>query len=369
MRVLVAIDSFKGSLSSLEAGNAVKEGISGLCDEVIVTGIADGGEGSLDVLATSLNTKFDEVLTCDPLFRKINAKYAYKGDLAILEMASSSGLNLLKTNERNPNLTSTFGLGVMIKDAILKGRRNFIIGIGGSATNDAGTGMLEALGFEFFDENENLLKAKGENLIKISKISDKNALKELCECKFEIACDVNNPLFGKNGAAYIYSSQKGANKNMIKSLDLGLKNFSEATFKFKGIDNSMVCGSGAAGGLGFGFMSFLEAKLLRGFEIISKAINLEEKIKNADLVITGEGKLDFQSLMGKVPSEVAKLAKKHSKKVVALGGMIDDDFSDELFDGVFCILNAPLELKKAMQKEVAKANLQKTARQILKLLK
>lgn len=369
MKVLVAIDSFKGSLTSIEAGNAVKNGISSLCDEVAVIGIADGGEGSLDTIANFLGANFDEILTFDPLFRQIKAKYAYKDDLAILEMSQSSGLNLLKKDEQNPYLTSTYGLGIMIKDAILKGRRNFIIGIGGSATNDAGTGMLEALGFSFFDKNDNLIKANGQNLIKISKISDKNILKELKECKFKIACDVNNPLYGKNGAAYVYAAQKGASNEMIKNLDLGLMNFSKVVHKFMGIDNSNISGSGAAGGLGFGFMSFLNAKLLRGFEIISKIINLEENIKNADLIITGEGKLDAQSSMGKVPSEVAKLAKKYSKKVVALGGAVDDGFDDGLFNGAFCILNSPISLEEAMEKEIAKANLTKISRQILKLLK
>ncbi|MCZ6105080.1 glycerate kinase [Campylobacter ureolyticus] len=369
MKVLVAIDSFKGSLTSIEAGNAVKSGISSLCDEVVVIGIADGGEGSLDTIANFLGANFDEILTFDPLFRQIKAKYAYKDDLAILEMSQSSGLNLLKKDEQNPYLTSTYGLGIMIKDAILKGRRNFIIGIGGSATNDAGTGMLEALGFSFFDKNDNLIKANGQNLIKISKISDKNTLKELKECKFKIACDVNNPLYGKNGAAYVYAAQKGASNDMIKNLDLGLINFSKVVHKFIGIDNSSISGSGAAGGLGFGFMSFLNAELLRGFEIISKIINLEEKIKNADLIITGEGKLDAQSSMGKVPSEVAKLAKKHSKKVVALGGAVDEGFDDELFNGAFCILDSPISLEEAMKKEIAKANLTKISRQILKLLK
>ncbi|NLK67398.1 MAG: glycerate kinase [Campylobacteraceae bacterium] len=370
MRVLVAIDSFKGSVSSLEAGEAIKEGIEELSKSVEIIPIADGGEGSVEAMVTALGAKFVSVKTLDPLGREMVAEYAIKGELAILEMASSSGITLLTDEERNPNLTSTYGFGLMIKDAILKGARKFIVGIGGSATNDAGTGMLEALGFEFFDENGNLLKGKGESLVKIAKISSQKVIPELKECEFEVACDVNNPLFGTNGAAHIYGPQKGADEEMVKSLDAGLESFAEVTAEFSGIDNSGLSGSGAAGGLGFGFVSFLNSKLLRGFEIIAKVVGLEEAIKRADLVITGEGKLDYQSVMGKTPSEVAKLAKKHGKIVVALGGTVSGDARslNEYVDAYFSILNEPITLKEAMSKEVTKANLTKTSEELARLV-
>lgn len=370
MKILVAIDSFKGCIGSLEAGNAVKNGISSLCEDVEVIAIADGGEGSVDAMVDTLNAKFDEVKTFDPLFRDINVKYAYKDDLAILEMASSSGLSLLKDDEKNPNLTSTYGLGLVIKDAILKGKRKFIVGIGGSATNDAGVGMLNALGYEFLDKDGKFLTPIGQNLIHITEILDKNVLKELKKCEFKIACDVNNPLFGINGAAYIYGPQKGADENIVKSLDLGLRNFAKVVTKFSGEDNSNLQGSGAAGGLGFAFVSFLNSELLRGFDIISKTIKLEEKIQNADIIITGEGCIDYQSMMGKTVSEIAKLAKKYSKKIIALGGAVSQNTQDlnEYVDAYFCILNKPMSLKEAMDKEMTKANLALTAKQVLRIL-
>lgn len=226
-KVVVAIDSFKGCISSLDAGLAIKDGINDFCDEIVVVPIADGGEGSVEAMKDALNAKFIHVDTCDPMLRPIKASYATNESIAIMEMASSCGLALLKEIEKNPRKTSTYGLGLMIKDALERGIREFIIGIGGSATNDAGTGMLEALGFEFLDMHGKNLNMCGENLAKVCAISSKNALKELKDCKFNIACDVTNPLYGKNGAAYVYARQKGANDEMISFLDNALKNFAD----------------------------------------------------------------------------------------------------------------------------------------------
>lgn len=368
MKVGVAIDSFKGSLSSLEAGNAVKAGIRGLCDEVVVVEVGDGGEGSIEAMMNATNSSFVSVQTFDPLRRKISAKYAKNADLAIMEMASSSGLTLLSKNELNPLKTDTYGFGVMIKDAISKGVRKFIIAIGGSATNDGGMGMLEALGYKFFDEFGLNLAGNGENLNKICEISDKFALKELKKCEFLVACDVDNPLFGKNGAAYIYAPQKGADKEMVKILDAGLRNFAKISAKFCGTDNSNLSGSGAAGGLGFGLVSFLGAELKSGFEIIAEICGIEAKISDCDLIITGEGQIDHQSVMGKTPMQVAKIAKKYGICVIALSGCIEEiGRLNEYIDACFCILQNPCELENALKSEVAKRNLASMANQTVRL--
>ena len=372
MRVLVAIDSFKGSLSSYEAGKAVKEGIKNLCDEVIVKPIADGGEGSVEALADALGGTFIDAIVQNPLGEKIPARYAIAGDLGILEMASASGLTLIEKERRNPMKTSTYGFGQMILHAIHKGARKFIVGIGGSATNDAGTGMLSALGYEFYDEFGNLLEGKGENLIKITKISEKNVMPELKECEFLIACDVDNPLFGKNGAAYVYGPQKGADETMVKELDMGLISFASATSEHFSSEFWNFKGAGAAGGLGFGFVSYLNAKLKPGIDIITEEIRLEDEIKKADLVITGEGRLDFQSSMGKTPTGVAKIAKKYNKPVIAIAGCVKEDASncnESGIDAFFSILNEPISLEEAMDKQIAADNIRRVSEQAVRLFR
>lgn len=370
MRVLIAIDSFKGSLSSLEAGKAIRKGIKDLCDEVVIKPVADGGEGSVEALADALGGKFIEIITDGPLGAKILARYALAGELAIMEMASASGLTLIAKDERNPLKTSTYGFGMMIRDAIEKGARKFIIGIGGSATNDAGTGMLSALGFEFYDAFGNLLEGNGENLAKISKISRENALDELKACEFLIACDVDNPLFGKNGAAHVYGPQKGADATMVERLDAGLISFASVVDGAFGSQEWKLSGAGAAGGLGYGFVAFLKARLKPGIQIITEEIGLEDEIKKSDLVITGEGRMDFQSSMGKTPSGVARLAKKHGKPVVAFAGGVSEcanKCNDGGIDAFFSIQNEPISLEEAMKKDVASKNLTRVAHQVMRL--
>lgn len=371
MKVVIAIDSFKGSLSSLEAGNAIKDGIEEFCKDVDVIAVADGGEGSVEAMMSGVGASRCEALVSDPLRRPLKAMYAKTDTLAIMEMASTSGLTLLKKGERNPLLTDTYGLGEMVRKALNFGIREFVVGIGGSATNDAGTGMLEALGYKFYDKNGNLLKANGGNLAKISRIDDSKAMPSLKEAKFSIACDVVNPLYGENGAAYIYGPQKGATIEMVEELDAGLRNFAKVTSELLGVDNSGLAGSGAAGGLGFGFVSFLGAELKSGFKVVSETINLKERLKGADLVITGEGRLDHQSIMGKTPSEVAKLAKQNGSLVVAFGGSVTKEAVtlNSVVDAYFCIIREPLTLDEAMSSDVAKANLKSLARQVIMLIK
>lgn len=372
MKVVIAIDSFKGSLSSLEAGECVKEAIKEFVDEIDVVLISDGGEGSIDAMKFATGAKNKSIKTYDPLGRAMISNYGLINDLAIMDMASTCGLTLLKDSEKNPLFTSTFGLGEMIKDALINENvKEFIVGIGGSSTNDAGIGMLSALGYEFKDDRDEILEPIGKNLIKISKIVKKEEIKELSSAKFIIACDVNNPLFGKNGASFIYAGQKGANENDIIFLDNGLRHFAKVTKEFNGNDFANLAGSGAAGGLGFGFISFLNAKLQSGFKIISDLANLEEKIKEADLIITGEGSLDEQSFMGKVPIEVAKIAKKHKKRVISFSGSLknDDFILNKEIDACFCIMQSPMDLKSALDKKIAYKNLFHSANQVIRLLK
>ena len=370
MKVLVAIDSFKGSLSSLEAGNAVKSGIEKLGCEVLVKPIADGGEGSVEALADALKARFMDVIVANPLGEKTPARYALKGELGILEMASASGLPLIEKSRRNPLKTSTYGFGEMIAHAIAHGARKFIIGIGGSATNDAGMGMLRALGFKFKDTNGAELAGAGEDLIKLATIDYTSLLPHLKECEFLIACDVDNPLFGENGAAYIYAPQKGADAAMVKQLDAGLINFASVVSKHLRRELWNSPGAGAAGGLGFGFVSFLNATLKPGIDIITEEIGLERDMKDAELVITGEGRLDFQSSMGKTPCGVAKIAASYGVPVIALAGGISPcagGCNERGIGAFFCILNEPMSLEHAMEKEIATQNLARVAEQAVRL--
>lgn len=370
MKILVAIDSFKGSLSSLEAGNAVKSGIEKLCDEVVVRPIADGGEGSVEALADALGAEFQELAVQNPLGEKITARYALAGKLGILEMASASGLTLIEKSRRNPLKTSTYGFGEMILHAASKGARKFIIGIGGSATNDAGTGMLSALGFKFTDERGEALAGTGENLIKIATISDADVPQSIKDSEFLIACDVDNPLFGENGAAHVYGPQKGADEAAVEALDAGLRSFAGVVSKSLGKELYSERGAGAAGGLGFGFVSFLRAQLRPGIDIITEQIGLQNDVRGADLIITGEGRLDFQSRMGKTPSGVAKIAARYGVPVIALAGCVSScagGCNEHGIGAFFSVLNEPMSLERAMQPAVAAQNLARVAEQAVRL--
>lgn len=372
MKVVIAIDSLKGSLSSVDAGNAIKEGVLEVCPdaEVVVKPLADGGEGTIEALVEGMKGTEYKIEVHGPLGKKVTASYGIieEGEkTAIIEMAQAAGITLVSKQERNPLYTTTYGVGEIIKDAIHRGCRKFIVGIGGSATNDAGVGMMQALGYKFYDIDGNLLGLGGQILDKIHRIDQTEALKELSECSFKVACDVDNLLYGKNGASYIYGPQKGATEEIVKILDNGLINLSKV------VNNTYenTPGAGAAGGLGYGFMTFLGGKLESGIDIILKEINLEEDIKDADVVVTGEGRLDAQTIMGKAPIGVAKLAKKYSKKVIALGGSLTNDaykVNEHGIDAVFSIVNEPMTLEKAMESEVAKFNLKMTAKQIFNLM-
>ena len=375
MKAVVAIDSLKGSLSSIEAGNAIKEGIKRVCPdgEVIVRPLADGGEGTTATLAAGLGGRIESVKVTGPLGTPVAAEYGIIDETrtAIMEMASAAGITLVDASQRNPLNTTTFGLGEMIADAIKKGCRNFIIGIGGSATNDGGLGMLSALGFEFFDNDGCDVGIYGKNLESISSIKTDSVLPELKECSFSIACDVKNPLCGEMGCSAVYGPQKGATSEIVEQMDTWLKSYAEIA---KGIfDNADAeyPGAGAAGGLGFAFMTFLNGRLEPGVELILEKTKIEEFIKDADVVVTGEGRLDFQTAMGKAPIGVAKLAKKHGKKVIAFAGAVTPDATEcnkNGIDAFFPILREICTLEKAMEKDYAAENLAATTEQVFRLL-
>ena len=326
LKAIIAIDSFKGSLTSLEAAKAVAEGIKRVYPDSFnkVFPIADGGEGPVDAVVCALSGKKIAVNACDPLGRDIVCEYGMvNGDTAVIEMSCAAGITLLSKDERNPLETTTYGVGQVIKHAVLGGCRNFVIGIGGSATNDGGIGMLQALGFKILDKNGNPVPKGAKGLKDICSIDVSDALPELSECTFNIACDVSNPLCGDNGCSAVYGTQKGADANMIKDMDLWLSRYADIVKGVVKDSDRSAKGAGAAGGIGFAFMSFLRGRLCSGINLILDLIKLEDDIKNADIVITGEGRLDSQSIYGKVPVGVASLAKKYNKPVIAFCGSTD----------------------------------------------
>jgi glycerate kinase len=373
MKIVIAIDSFKGCASSKELAQQIKKGIKKIYKDskIIICPIADGGEGTVEALGSIKGSKLITTICSNPIGKNIEAKYAILEDsTAVIEMASASGLELIGEGERNPGITTTFGTGELIKDAINKGAREFIIGIGGSATNDAGLGMLRSLGFSFLDKSGNEVSL-AKDLGKIDKIDKSKSLKELKECKFKIACDVNNPLFGKNGAAYIYAGQKGASKKMILDLDKQLRLFAKVVQAESNKKFDKYPGSGAAGGLGFGFLAFLNSELKSGIEIILEQLDIKGKIKNSDFVVTGEGKIDTQSAMGKVLSGIGKVCKEEGVTCIALSGNTreaDSSLNEIGISAFFSILNSPMDLKDAMDKNIALDLIRKKTEQIFRLI-
>ncbi|MBQ4137045.1 MAG: glycerate kinase, partial [Clostridia bacterium] len=368
MKVTVAIDSFKGSLSTFEAGNAVKDAVLELYNdaEVIISPLADGGEGTVDAVIAATGGNMVKLDVRDPLGRIITASYGIIPEThsAVMEMSAASGITLVTEGERNPLNTTTYGVGEMILDAINKGCRSFLIGIGGSATNDGGIGMLSALGYEFLDKNGKAVALGGKGLRDIASISDKNADPRLKECEFLIACDVKNPLCGDLGCSRIYGPQKGATEEIIVDMDKWLSSYAELTKKINPDSDKEYPGAGAAGGLGFAFMSYLGGTLKSGIDLVIEKTGLEDKVKDSDFVITGEGRLDGQSYMGKAPVGVAKLAKKYGKTVIAFSGAVTDDAvvcNEHGIDAFFPILKKPCSLEEAMNVENAYKNLKNTA--------
>ena len=375
MKGVIAIDSLKGSLSSMEAGMAIKDGILAAKPdaEVIVKPLADGGEGTTDALIEGMNGERIDLTVTGPMHTPVDAYYGYLKDTntAVMEMASAAGITLVPDSEKNPLLATSYGVGEMINDAIQRGCRNFIIGIGGSVTNDGGIGMLKALGVRFLDENDEDAGEGGQALAKVARIDVSGMNPLLKECHIQVACDVNNPLCGENGSTYVYGPQKGVTEDMKKTLDEAMAHFARVTSETLENDYLNTPGAGAAGGLGYAFLAYTGAALTPGIELILDAVGLEEELSSADVVVTGEGRLDFQTAMGKAPVGVARLAKKYNAKVIAFAGSVTKEASacnKEGIDAFFPILRNVCTLAEAMDSATAKANMTATAEQVFRLL-
>ena len=375
MKIVVAIDSFKGSLSSIEAGQAVKAGVLAAHPDanVIIKPLADGGEGTTDAFIEGLGGQRIDLTVTGPMGSPVSCYYGYleKDKTAIIEMASASGITLVPAHQKNPLTASTRGVGEMIIHALEKGCRHFIIGIGGSATNDAGIGMLKALGYSFLDEQGLDVGEGAQALGKVASIDAKNRHPLLDDCQFRIACDVTNPLCGENGATYIYGPQKGVTEAQKESLDQDMAHFADVTETTLNCAYKNYPGAGAAGGLGFAFLSYLHASLSPGVELILDAINLSDALNGADIVVTGEGQLDRQTAMGKAPVGVAKLAKAHGAKVLAFSGSVTKEAvacNQAGIDAFFPILRRIVTLEEAMDPSTARSNMTASVEQVFRLL-
>lgn len=375
MKVIIAVDSFKGSLNSLDLGEAIHRGVASVYPDakIINFPMADGGEGTTEALVSGSSGTYKYIETLDPLFRKHKGYYGILGDgkTVVIEMAQASGLPLLTKKERNPTKTSTIGFGEMVKDALQNGYKNFILGLGGSATNDGGMGLLYALGYKFYDVSHNELDPTGESMLKVASIDGSNVGFNTKNCKIIIASDVNNQFYGKNGAAHVFAKQKGADEKMIIELDNGLKNLADRYREFFGIDVQNIKGSGAAGGLGAAVYC-IGGKMHSGANLILEQLHMKNHIKNADWVITGEGYLDLQSVNGKAPIEVAKLAKRYDVPVIALAGCLDQtsySLHDHGIDVMFSILTEPVTLKQALNEKYTTLHIEKQSEEIFRLIK
>ncbi len=371
MKIVVASDSFKGSLTSAQVAEAVRKGILEVLPgcEVCTVSVADGGEGTVEALADSLGGEFVEVEVDGPMMERVEARYAVLdgGETAVLEMSSASGLFLVPMSIRNPLVATTLGTGQMIRDALEKGCRKFLVGIGGSATNDGGMGMLEALGVRFYDAAGTELRGCGGSLALVEKIDLSEVPVEVYESEFVVACDVDTPFCGPDGAAKVFAPQKGADAQMVDELDRGMCHFAEVVRAATEVDVSDMPGAGAAGGLGGAFVAFLGARLERGVEMVLDALGFDEILTGADLVITGEGRIDNQTFKGKTPYGVAKRAAKFGIPVWAIGGSVEvDDYEVLGFERIASISpkrECPLDF--LMRREIAADNVRRTVADML----
>ena len=370
MKIVIASDSFKGSMSSLDVATAASAGVIEVYpdSEIVSVNVADGGEGTVEAIVDALGGEIVKVQVSDPLGRKIETSYGIAGETAILEMAAASGLPLLTAEERNPWATSTLGTGEMIMDAISRGCRKFLVGIGGSATNDAGVGMLQAMGFRFYDANGELItQGCGGMLGSIARIDDSLVSAAVKESQFTVACDVDTPFCGPEGAAPVFAPQKGADAEMVKRLDEGMASFAKVITEKYAINIVPVAGAGAAGGMGGAFRAFLGATLKKGIDMVLDAIDFDTTIQGANLVITGEGKVDFQTAKGKTAAGVLNRAKQQHIPVVAIGGCVEmcDSLVQMGFAGIYPILEEKVSLEIAMQRDFAMNNVRKTVARIV----
>ena len=379
MKVVVAIDSFKGSLSSMEAGQAIAEGVKRVYQnaEVVVRPLADGGEGTVEALVEGMGGIFVTKEVTGPLGEKVDAVYGVieseedSSKTAIIEMSAAAGITLVPEKSRNPMNTTTYGVGELILDAIERGCRHFIVGIGGSATNDGGVGMLQALGYDFLTREGKAISYGGDGLRELASIEDVNVHPKLKECTFKVACDVTNPLCGENGSSAIFGPQKGATPEMVQELDQLLLHYAELSKSINSYADRFYPGTGAAGGMGFAFLTYTNATLESGIQIVITETKLEELIATADVVVTGEGRLDGQTALGKAPIGVAALTKKYQKKVLAFAGAVTPDAKEcnqHGIDAFFPILRGIVTLKEAMDKENAHRNMVDTVEQVFRVV-
>lgn len=370
MKIAIAFDSFKGSLSSVEVAHAFIDGFrSEIPDTDFVSfAIADGGEGMLSSLLTPQSVTIEKDVT-NPIGKIVLSKYLIEGHKAIIEMAQASGLTLVPKHLRNPMLTTSFGTGELIMDALEHGCQEILLGIGGSATNDAGMGILSALGYRFLDADGNELQPCGANLSAVQTIDDTKVQDIVKEAKYTIACDVDAPFCGPNGAAYTFAAQKGADKDMINILDKGMHHFADIILKHYGINIKDIPGAGAAGGVGGSLMAVLKANLKRGIDIILNTINFEKQIEDCNLVITGEGHIDHQTMMSKAPSGVLRIAQKKGIPVIALGGRVTmcEELKNSGFQDILCITPHSMPIHQAIHPQTATSNLRNTAIHIARM--
>ncbi|MFC2123946.1 glycerate kinase [Bacteroidota bacterium] len=373
MKILIAPDSFKESLSALEVARNIEKGIKTVIPETdcILLPMADGGEGTVQSMVDATGGQIINTVVHDPLMREINGFFGILGNgrTAVIEMAAASGIELLQETEKDPYHTTTFGTGELLRSAIEKGCSEIIIGIGGSATNDGGMGMASALGVRFHDKYGKEIPQGGKYLGEIEEIDASEIISEAKTIHFTIASDVSNPLCGPEGASYVFGPQKGATPGQVSILDAGLNHFGDLIEKMSGKTIKNVPGAGAAGGLGAGLMAFLNADMKPGFEVVKEITHLEDHIKNVDIVITGEGKIDSQTQYGKTPFGVAQTAKKQGKKVIAFAGTVGDDIDilyENCFDHILPISEKPVPLKYSL--ENAPDLLQNAAQRMMRLL-
>lgn len=372
--IVLAPDSFKESMSAKEACIAMERGIKKVNQDIkcVHVPMADGGEGTMQSLVDATNGKIYSLEVVGPLGNKVQAEYGILGDreVGILEMASASGIHLVSLDKRNPLITTTYGTGELIKACLDKGVKKLLIGIGGSATNDGGAGVIQALGGKLLDKDGNELGFGGGELGKLHNIDLTNFDPRLKDVVVEVACDVNNPLCGEKGASNVFGPQKGATPDMVSLLDNNLKHYANIIKEQIGMDVLEVPGAGAAGGLGAGLMAFLNGTLKKGIEIVIEYAGLEEKVKEADMVWTGEGSIDFQTQYGKTPLGVATIAKKYDKPVIAFAGRVGDNIDvlyEKGIDSIFGIMKGVTSIEEALEK--GKENIEKTSENVIRLMK
>ncbi|MFX3673396.1 MAG: glycerate kinase [Paenisporosarcina sp.] len=356
MKIIISPDSFKGSLSAVEVAQAMASGIGAFDQsiETLMLPVADGGEGTLESLISATNGKMVSVVVHDPLKRKISAEYGILGDgeTCVIEMARATGLTLLHKEERNPLCATSFGTGELIKHALDGGFRKFIVGIGGSATNDGGTGMLNALGMKFHNQSGEELDAGGGALHALVHIDSSTFDRRISESEFIIASDVNNPFIGPNGASFVFGPQKGATEEIVSFLDQSLKTFADVIEHTYGVSIHSREGAGAAGGMGGAFQAFFPCKMKPGIEVVMEAMDFREHVKDAHLVITGEGRSDDQTLSGKAPFGIAKVAREYGIPVMLLSGLLEPSSKERLtqhFDVLASVVNESVPQRESIK--------------------